>query len=113
MVGSKKPAGCRNYSNLPYRVSRRRLILKNTPLPDLAAPPIVTILRVVGVVLPPFGRLDVSMLIDVKRAPYPSVVSRISTASSNTHAPPLIRPYPPRHHKLMKIHAPPPQIGRY
>jgi hypothetical protein len=35
--------------------------------------------------------------VDVERAPFPCVASRLSAASSNTRAPPLIRPYPPRH----------------
>jgi hypothetical protein len=32
----------------------------------------------------PFGRLDVSKLVDVERMPYPSVASRLSAAISNT-----------------------------
>jgi hypothetical protein len=59
-----------------------------------------------GVVLPSFGRLDVIKQVDVKRAPYPNVDSWLSAASSNTRVPPLIRPYPPRHHILPEIHPP-------
>jgi hypothetical protein len=81
----------------------------NTPPFDLAAPPVATFLLATFVVLPPFGRLDVSMLVDVGRAPYTSVAPRLSAARSNTRVPPLIRPYPPLHHTLLKIHAPPPK----
>jgi hypothetical protein len=36
------------------------------------------VLVAIGVMLPPFGRLDVSMLVDVEQAPYPSGASRLS-----------------------------------
>jgi hypothetical protein len=84
---------CGNYSNPPYRGFRLRLILRITPPLDLAAPPDATVLLAVVVVLPPFGRLDVSMLVDVERAPYSSAASRFSAASSNILDPPFIRPY--------------------
>jgi hypothetical protein len=112
MVGSKGPRGCGNYSNPLYRLFRRLMILMNTTPPDLAAPPVATDLLDVGVVLPPLGRLDVSMLVDVERAPYPSGASRLSAAGSNTRVPPLIRPHPPLHHTLLlKIHGPPSPNG--
>jgi hypothetical protein len=82
------------------------------PSPDFAAPPDATILLAVGVVLPPFGRLDVNMLVDVERVPNPGAAFRLSAASSNTLNPPVIRPYPLLHHTLLKIHAPTPQMGR-
>jgi hypothetical protein len=41
------------------------------------------------------------------RAPSPSAASRLSAASSNTHVPPLIRPYPCRK-KLFHMEPPPP-----
>jgi hypothetical protein len=53
------------------------------------------------------------MLVDVERSPYPSAVSQLSGASSNTLNPPLIRPYPLLHHTLLKVHAPNPQMGRH
>jgi hypothetical protein len=89
------------------------MILRITPPPNLADPPVATVRLAVVVVLPPFGRLDVSRLVDVERAPYPSAASRLSAASSNTLSPSLIRPYPPLYHTLLKIDAPPPQTGRY
>jgi hypothetical protein len=64
-------------------------------------------------VLPPFGQLDVNMVVDVERVPYPRGASRLSAANSNTRVPPVIRPYHPLHHTLLKIHAPPPQMGQY
>jgi hypothetical protein len=66
--------------------------MRITPPPDLAAPPVATVLLVVGVVQPPFGRLDSNTLVDVEPSPYPSVASRLSAASYNTRVPPLIRP---------------------
>jgi hypothetical protein len=105
VAGSKKGG---NYSNPPYRVFRRRLILRITLPPYLAAPPVATVLLVVVLVLPPFGRFDVCRLVEVERAQYPSLASRLSAASSTTRAPPLICPYSPRHHTLLKIHAPNP-----
>jgi hypothetical protein len=115
MAGSKRPRVCKDYSKPPYRVFWRRLILKNTPPRDLAAPPIATVLVASFVALPPFGRLEdrveVSMLVDVKRAPYPGDASRVSAASSNTLNPPVIRPYPPLYHTLLKIQAPPPKLS--
>jgi hypothetical protein len=35
-------------------------------------------------------------LVDIERAPFPGVASRLSASSSNTRIPPLIRPYPAR-----------------
>jgi hypothetical protein len=114
MVESEKAAGCGNYLCYPYRVFRRRLILSYTPPPNLTAPPVATALLAARVVLPPFGRLDVSrlvditLLVDVERVPCPSTASRVSAASSNTLNLPLICPYSPLHHTRMKIHAPTP-----
>jgi hypothetical protein len=102
-----------NYLNPPYRVFRRRLIVRIASPPDLAAPPNAIVLLAVVVVLPLFGRLYVNMLVDVERAPFPSIASRLSAASSNTLNPPLIRPYPYLHHTLLKTQAPPPRMGRY
>jgi hypothetical protein len=90
MAGSKKAAGVRKLFKLSVPVFRRYLIMRITPPPYLA-----TVLLVVGVLMPPFGRLDVSMLVDVERAPYPSAASRVSAANSNIRVPPPIRPYPP------------------
>jgi hypothetical protein len=63
------------------------------PPPTLAAPPVAIILVADGVVLPPFGRLDVNNLLDVERGPYLSAPSRLPAASSYTRVPPLICPY--------------------
>jgi hypothetical protein len=65
-----------------------------TPPPYLAAPSDATVLIAIVVVLLTFGRLDVSMLVDVERASYPSVAFRLNAACSNTLNPTLIRPYP-------------------
>jgi hypothetical protein len=111
MAGSKRLRGCGNYSNPPYLLFRGRMILMNTSPPDPAAPPVATDLLDVGIVLPPFGRLDHSMLVDVERAPYRGGASRLSTAGSNTRVPPLIRLYPPLQHTLPKIHGPPSPNG--
>jgi hypothetical protein len=73
---------------------------------DLAALPVATVLLSAGVVMPSFGRLDRNRLVDAELSPYPSVAS---AANSNTRVPPLIRPYPPRLHTLLKIHAPSPK----
>jgi hypothetical protein len=113
MAGSKKAAGVQKLFKPSVPVFRRRQILRNTPPLDLGAPPVARVLLAVGVVLPDFGRLDVSRLVDVERAPYPSAASRLSAANSNTRVPPFIRPYPPRHLKFLKIQAPPPVMGRY
>jgi hypothetical protein len=66
--------------------------LRITPPPHLAAPPDATVFLVVVVVLPPFGQLDVSKMVDVERAPYSSAASRLSATNSNALNPPLIRP---------------------
>jgi hypothetical protein len=52
--------------------------------PDRAAPPNAPIPLSVDMVLPSFGRLDVSMTVDVEWAPYLSVASRHSAAISDT-----------------------------
>jgi hypothetical protein len=83
--------------------------MRITPPPDLAAPSDATILLALVVVLTPFGWLDVMRLVDVERTPHPSATCRLSTASSNTLNPPLIRPHPPLHHTLLKVQAPPPK----
>jgi hypothetical protein len=67
-----------------YRVFRRRLILINTPPPSLAAPPVAIVLLIVRVVLPPFGRLDVRMVVDVERAPDPSATLELFAALTYT-----------------------------
>jgi hypothetical protein len=101
--------GCGNYSNPSCRVFRWRLIIKNTPPPDLAAPPVAIVLLAGVVVLPSFGRLEVNMLVDVERAPYPSAASRLSAASSNTRVQPLIRPYLLSTTHYYRSNPPPPQ----
>jgi hypothetical protein len=104
MVGIQFPAGVRKSFKPCVPCIRRRLILRITPPPDdLAAPPDESALLIIVVVLPSFGRLDVSMLVDVERAPYPSVASRLSAASSNILNQPLICPFPPLHLTLVKI----------
>jgi hypothetical protein len=45
----------------------------NTPPSDLAAHPVATVLLDARVVLPLFGRLDFSTLVDVERELYPSL----------------------------------------
>jgi hypothetical protein len=81
----------------------------NIPPPYFAALPVAIVLLAAGVVMPPFGRLDVCMMVDVERAPYPSVASGFFAASSNTRVPSLICPYPPLHPTLLKMHAHPPK----
>jgi hypothetical protein len=109
MAGSKRAAGVRTL----FKPSVPGIPAEVYPYEHPAAPPIATILLALGVVLPPFGRLDATRLVDVEQAPYPSAASRLSAASSNTRVPPLIRPYPPRHPTLMKIQAPTPQMRWY
>jgi hypothetical protein len=47
--------------------------------------------------------------VDVKRAPFPAAASRLTIESSNARVPPLIRPYPPSHHALMRYMSHPPR----
>jgi hypothetical protein len=102
MAGSERPRGCGKYSNPPYPV----FPAADDTLEHPAAKPRHCD---IGIVIPPFGRLDVNGLVDVERAPYPSGASRHSAACSNTRVSPLIHPYHPHHHTLMKILAPPPK----
>jgi hypothetical protein len=111
MAGSKKAAGVRilfkpSVPGFPAAVDPHE-----HPPPDLAAHHVATLLIDVVVLLPPFGRLDVRILVDDDRAPYPSDTFRLSTASSYTLNPPFVRPYPPLHHIVLKIQAPPPPNG--
>jgi hypothetical protein len=50
-------------------------------------------------------------LVDGKRAPFPSVASRLTIAISNARVPPLIRPYPPRHQTLLLYMPHLPKVG--
>jgi hypothetical protein len=63
-AGSGKAAGVRKIFE-PHKVFRRPLIRRITPLLDIAAPSVATVLLADGVVLPPLGQLDVYMPVDV------------------------------------------------
>jgi hypothetical protein len=57
----------------------------------------------------PLGQLEVNMIIDDLREPFPRAASRLSVAISHTLDPPLIRPYPPPR-KVLHMYMPhPPQ----
>jgi hypothetical protein len=52
-------------------------------------------------------------LVDSERAPFHGATSRPTIASSNARVPPFIRPYPPRHHTLMRYTSHSPKVGLY
>jgi hypothetical protein len=95
MAGSKNTAGVRKcIQTLRTGFSGGEYSCGSPPL-DLAAPSFATILLHVGVVLPPLGRLDANVQLDAGRAPYLSVSSRLSAASSNTRVSPPVPSSPP------------------
>jgi hypothetical protein len=51
--------------------------------------------------------------LDGERAPFQGAASRLTIASFNARAPPLIRPYPPRHQTLLGYMPHPLKVGLY
>jgi hypothetical protein len=52
-------------------------------------------------------------LVDSERAPFLGAASRLNIANFNARILPLIRPYPPRHHTLMRYLSHSPKVGMY
>jgi hypothetical protein len=97
-----KDAGYRSFNQNPsYLVFPAAADLILTP-PYRAAPLAAAVLLVSGVELHPLGRACSTSwaLVDVERAPYSSVASRLSAAISNTRVAPLIRLYPFRRKQI-------------
>jgi hypothetical protein len=63
-----------------------------------AAPLAAATLLTASVELHPLGWVcsTLGTLVDVERAPFPSIASRLSAVNFNTRVPPLIRPHPSR-----------------
>jgi hypothetical protein len=74
----------------------------------MAAPTVKIGLLAVGVLMPPFGRLDVNKLVDVERTPYPSAFSAFRRQLQHQR-PTVDLSISPRLQALWKIHAPFPQ----
>ena len=84
MAGSKKAAGVRNLFK-PSVPDFPAAADPHKPLNLAALSSRRSSSLLLLFVLPPFGRLDVNMMVDVERAPYPGAASRLFAASSDTH----------------------------
>jgi hypothetical protein len=104
-----KDAGYGSFNrNPPYMFFPAAADLISAP-PYRPAPLVAAVLLVGGVELHPRERvcLTSEALVDVERAACPSATSWLLAASSNTRAPPLIRPYHSRQKKFSNTPPPP------
>jgi hypothetical protein len=97
----------------PYKAFRQRLILRidaasHSRYSACDRPPAC----VMSCLSPREGSIG-TRLVDGERAPFPGAPSRLTIASSAVGVPPLIRPYPPRHHTLLRYMPQPPQARLY
>jgi hypothetical protein len=112
-VGTSKGAGYGSFNqNPPYEIFQVAADLTSAP-PHRAAPLAAVVFLDVDVEFHTHGWVCSSSraLVDIERAPFLGVASRLSASNSNTRIPPLIRPHPFRQ-EMFHTHHPRLLIGR-